>query len=284
MSQQVNKKTAEVFELLSKQGLLRQNQVWRASSPTKSALSVNASADISLRNAYGDIRPGIPTGYKQLDQMLISQGWPTQGLTEFLHGQPGLGELRLLHPALAHLSQTQNRWIVWISPPYIPYAPALAEAGIDLKKILIVNPEDVTNQLWALEKALASSSCSVVMAWPSKVNYKQLRRLQVASKNGDCLGVLYRPERAADQPSPAELRIRIRAAQDNSAVSDRSVLGLEILKRKGGWATGQFQLEINDQLNQQTPDFNELTVPHWQQYQSGLAYLEASGQSSHVHQ
>ncbi len=185
-------------------------------------------------------------------------------------------------PALSHLSQHQNRWIIWISPPYIPYAPALASAGIDLKKLLVVNPRQAKDQLWALEKAMASSSCSAVLAWPDHIQYKQLRRLQVASKNGDCLGVLYRPSREVKQASPAELRIKLSTHQDHSALSDESVVNLQILKRKGGWATDMFTLALNDRLNQLTPEFDELHVPQWQQEQPDLIYIEPAAGDQHA--
>lgn len=259
-----HKKAAdEVFKQLAAQGLLKRDQVWRASATHTAAA-------------------GIRTGYEQLDQMLAGRGWPARGLAEVLLKQPGLGELRLLHPALAHLSQTQNRWIVWVAPPYIPYPPALANAGIDLRKLLVVQPTTVKDQLWAAEKALSSSSCSAVMAWPRQVDYKQLRRLQVASKDGDCLGVLFRSEAVAKQPSPAELRLRLQAAQDNSAFSDHSVINLEILKRKGGWPTASFNLPLQDHLNQVTPDFSELQVQQWQRHSPDLVYIEPPGQSAHV--
>ncbi|MFT4800109.1 MAG: hypothetical protein ACJAYE_001723 [Candidatus Azotimanducaceae bacterium] len=238
--------------------LMKNRHIWRASG-------------IDTKNRAH----GIATGYKQLDALLADGGWPSQGLTEILHDQPGVGELRLLTPAMAKLSQTQNRWLLWVAPPYIPYAPALSRAGIDLTRLLIVNPTNPTDLLWVMEKALASSSCAAVIAWPGQLNNKQLRRLQVASKTGHCLGVLYRHSRAADLPSPAELRLRL-FSQVASALSDRSQLNLQILKRKGAWATDVLQLELSDSLNQSTPDFSELQVQQWHQGESDLAYMDQS--------
>ena len=236
--------------------LMKNRHIWRASG-------------IDTQNQAH----GTATGYKQLDTLLADGGWPSQGLTEILHDQPGVGELRLFTPAMAKLSQTQNRWLLWVAPPYIPYAPALSRAGIDLTRLLIVNPTSQTDQLWVMEKALASSSCAAVIAWPGQLNNKQLRRLQLASKAGRCLGILYRHSRAADLPSPAELRLRL-FSRPASALSDRSQLNLQILKRKGGWATDVLQLELSDRLNQSTPDFSELQVQQWHQGESDLIYMD----------
>ena len=66
---------------------------------------------------------------EDLDGQLPGGGWPDSGLVELLPNESGIGELRLLMPALAKLSR-EARWIAWIAPPYLPYAPALASAGI----------------------------------------------------------------------------------------------------------------------------------------------------------
>ena len=129
-------------------------------------------------------KQGTPTGFNILDEQLSGSGWPTDGITELLYEHAGIGEIRLLAPALANLSQQKAGWILWISPPYIPYAPALIAAGIDLTSILVINPKNQTDSLWAMEQALASTSCCAVLAWPKNINDKQVRRLQVASKSG----------------------------------------------------------------------------------------------------
>src|SRR6266436_1603564 len=85
-------------------------------------------------------RTGTPTvacGFPELDTELPGGGWPAGALTEILPAHEGIGELRLLGPALAGLSQRGLR-LVWIAPPHLPYAPALAAAGIDLTRLIVV--------------------------------------------------------------------------------------------------------------------------------------------------
>ena len=71
----------------------------------------------------------------------------------------GLGELKLLLPVLKTLSR-QARWIAWVNPPFIPYAPALKAAGVDIDKILLIHPKNHKDALWALERATQSGTCS----------------------------------------------------------------------------------------------------------------------------
>ena len=183
---------------------------------------------------------GVGTGYPTLDALLIDRGWPKAGLVELLSDRVGIGELRLLGPALAALSSDEQRWVAWVDPPHIPYAPALAEIGIDVGKQLWVRPTSSDDALWAAEHAAKSGSCSAVLAWldESKLTPKDIRRLKLATRRGETLAVLFRPNDAARRQSMAELRI----ALAHTATPDR--LSVEILKRRGGWPIARLELPL----------------------------------------
>ena len=100
----------------------------------------------------------IRTGFESLDSLLPGQGWPAGGLIEFLLASTGVGELRVLLPALVSLSNSENRWIAWINPPFVPYAPCLEAAGVDISKILLEHPRNHKDDLWAAERACKSAS------------------------------------------------------------------------------------------------------------------------------
>lgn len=163
-----------------------------------------------------------PTGFDWLDDALPCAGWPEAALTELLLPADGIGELRLLWPTLARLSR-QDGMIALIAPPYMPFAPAWANAGVQLGKLQVVRtaPRDA---LWATEQCLRSAACSAVLCWPQHADDRSLRRLQVAAETGQCLGFALRPARAAENPSPAALRIAI----------DADPAQLRVLKCRGG--------------------------------------------------
>jgi protein ImuA len=165
---------------------------------------------------------GLPTGYEALDRCLPGQGWPRQGLIELLSDQRGIGELRLLMPTLARLCSPPQRrtsqrekstvharggWIAWVSPPYVPYAPALAGWGIDVARMLVVHAVGATE--WAMDQALRSEACSAVLGWGNPRDPQALRRLQLAAEQSHSLAVLFRPLQAGLVPSPAVLRIAL---------------------------------------------------------------------------
>jgi len=176
-------------------------------------------------NALGSVAtPGVPTGFPTLDAELPGGGWPAAALTEILPQHEGIGELRILGPALASLS-ARGRWLAWIAPPYLPYAPALQAAGIDLARLLVVKTRSPRETLWAAEQALRSNACGAVLAWPQKITWPELRRLQLATEGSRALAILFRPPRAAGEASPAALRLALDTCEGDLAV--------RILKRRG---------------------------------------------------
>ncbi|MBI3898831.1 MAG: translesion DNA synthesis-associated protein ImuA [Gammaproteobacteria bacterium] len=181
---------------------------------------------------------GLSTGFPALDA-LIPSGWPEAALTEIIYSRPGIGELQLLTPLLARLSQ-QERWLAFIAPPYIPYAPALRAAGINLERVLLVHPRTRKDQLWSLEVALREGTCSAVLAWPGTLEFSLLRRLQLAAEAGESLGILFRPPTAEVETSPAALRLKLAPATTG--------LDVTVLKRRGGWPVGPARIEVSNAL------------------------------------
>jgi len=168
----------------------------------------------------------LASGWPVLDE-LLGGGWPCAALVEvFSDAHQGLP---LVLPLLARLGEG-TRWLVWIAPPYVPYAPGLLARGIRVEQLLLVQDVSAQQRLWAAEQALKSGACGAVLVWPERVQTAQLRRLQLAAEQGTCPGILFRSQRAANQGSPAVLRLRVRP----------SPLGLEVevLKRRGAWAGG----------------------------------------------
>jgi hypothetical protein len=175
-------------------------------------------------------RSGLSTGFTALDERLPGGGWPRSGLIEILVARFGSGELSLLMPALAALTRAAvARWCVWVAPPLMPFAPALASQGIVLERVAVVHPlapptksrsplpltsraqQDARFRrdpaIWAFEQALGSGACDAALAWLRRPQPRELRRLQLAAERGHTLGVLFRPRRAVRQPSAAVLRL-----------------------------------------------------------------------------
>jgi len=167
----------------------------------------------------------LPTGFAELNALLPGGGWPCGALTEVLLSRQGIGELRLITPALARLSEADG-WLAWVAPPYVPYAAALAAAGIDLKRLVVAKPPSEADAWWTAEQALRSGACGALLAWLRAADERRMRRLQLAAETGHTWGVLFRHARAAQDRSPAALRLLLEPSTEGLAVT--------ILKRRGG--------------------------------------------------
>lgn len=167
----------------------------------------------------------LPTGFAALDELLPGGGWPRGALTELLLSRQGIGELQLLMPALASLSEADG-WLAWVAPPYVPYAAALAAVGIDLRRLVVAKPQTEADAWWTAEQALRSGACGSLLAWLRAADERRMRRLQLAAETGHTWGVLFRHARAAQDRSPAALRLLLEPAAGGLAV--------HVLKRRGG--------------------------------------------------
>ncbi|HEX4675005.1 MAG TPA: translesion DNA synthesis-associated protein ImuA [Steroidobacteraceae bacterium] len=178
----------------------------------------------------------LPTGYAAFDACLPGGGWPRTGLIEILVSRFGVGELYLLFPALAALTcRPAARWCVWVAPPLEPYAPALNAHGATLERMLVVRPRGRASELlWAFEQTLGSGASDITLAWAARSpRARVLRRLQLAAERGKTLGVLFRPQRAAQESSAAVLRLAVEPKPGGARIT--------LLKSRGG-ARGSIEI------------------------------------------
>src|SRR5580765_1602313 len=112
----------------------------------------------------------IATGFEALDAQLPGAGWPRRALTELLLPHPGVGEIRLVAPSLV-AAQVAGRLVMLFDPPATLSASALAQLGIAVEELLIIDTHTRTrvvpgtDSLWALEQALKSGHVGAVLAW-----------------------------------------------------------------------------------------------------------------------
>lgn len=191
--------------------------------------------------------PGVPTGFAKLDRELPGAGWPVGALTEVLSDHVGIGELTLLMPALAALTRA-GRWVALVAPPHLPYAPALAQAGVALERVLVVRP-GAADIGWALEQTLRAGACAAVLGWPalagthqpnSALKYPQLRRLQLVAERSVAMAFLFRSQAAGREASPAALRLELAPTMAGGLLVD-------IIKRRGLAAGAPIMLDVHRQ-------------------------------------
>jgi protein ImuA len=164
----------------------------------------------------------IDTGHPALSAQLPGGGWPTGTLIDLMLQQPGIGELRLLRPALVSAAR---RRIVLLQPPHPPQALALAAMGLAPSQLLWIRTTRSSDALWAAEQVLRSGSCGALLLWQNHARGETLRRLHLAAQSAETLFFMLRPLAAAQDSSPAPLRLSLRPAAGG--------INIEFVKRRG---------------------------------------------------
>ena len=174
------------------------------------------------------IQRSVSSGNDQID-LLLKGGWPTAALTELLVQRPGIGELSLLLPTIRDYCQN-NHLSVWLDPPYQPYAPALAAAGIALQKVLIVQSKSAREWLWVAEQCIRNNA--LLLAWSDNKmpSYSDLRKLQLA---------------AADSGHAAFLFSTNREPSANREPSSKAAYNRESNKQQSGSSPATLRLEVD---------------------------------------
>ncbi|MCG2582935.1 translesion DNA synthesis-associated protein ImuA [Massilia sp. TS11] len=164
----------------------------------------------------------VDTGYPVLSAQLPGGGWPTGCLLDLLLQQHGIGEMRLLRPALRAVA---GRRVVLLQPPHAPQALGLAALGLGPEQLAWVRPARSGDALWAAEQILRSGSCGALLFWQTTVRADALRRLHLAAQSGETLFFLLRPLAHAPDASPAPLRLGLHPAAGG--------LTIDFIKRRG---------------------------------------------------
>lgn len=174
----------------------------------------------SYRPAHQEI---LDTGFSELNNGLLNGGWPSSSLIEIC--QKGLQHLEWLVflPAL----KTIEGYIVLLNPPGVPFCQAFIQAGIDLERIIIVEAANKADFLASFTELARTRACEALFAWQQQQNlsYTELRKCLLACNDGSGLGILFRPESAQQQSSPANLRLQTQITHTH--------IQLNIFKQKG---------------------------------------------------
>jgi len=183
----------------------------------------------------------VASGFARLDAELPGGGWPRRALSELLLPHAGVGEIRLLAPALV-AAQRAGHLVMVFDPPAALSAAALARLALDVEELLVVHTRARvvagSDSLWALEQALKSGHVGAVVAWlPPRLRGERLRRLQLAAHHHDGPAFVLRETAVAGRPTASPLRLDLRAGG-----ADR--LQVRILKRRGPPLEAPLSIEL----------------------------------------
>ncbi|KDR38984.1 translesion DNA synthesis-associated protein ImuA [Caballeronia glathei] len=164
----------------------------------------------------------VSCGFEDLMHELPGGGWPKGSLTDLLVQQPGIGELRLLLPALRAVAR---RPIALLQAPHRFHPEAAAYWGLPETSLNVIRATKTADALWSAEQILRAGSFGALLFWQTHVRPESLRRLHLAAQTSETLFFMFRPLASASDTSPAPLRIAVRPGRDSVA--------LDFVKRRG---------------------------------------------------
>ncbi len=112
-------------------------------------------------------------------------------VTEIIVQNDDCNSMPMLMPLLAQLSN-DNRWFVWIAPPVLLPKQLLLEAGIDLQKVILLNPDSKHSTFELAKQALSTGTSHAVISWPGFLSDEQLNDLESAASKGQSHGIVIR--------------------------------------------------------------------------------------------
>ena len=202
--------------------LQRKNLIWRGG---------DSRTPSSVQNSVQGIVQG--SGFAEFDAH-IPGGLPQQGVVE-IDSPLGIGELRLLLPFFQQ-PQNSSRSIAFIAPLGVISAELLAQAGIELSRIILVQSAEPKEALWAAEQCLKSGACCAVNLWYKHPSITQVKRLQLAAEQGRCTHFLFSSRRARQISLPVVLSLQLQPHPQGLLAT--------IKKRKGGWSPHPFVISM----------------------------------------
>ena len=178
---------------------------------------------------HGQKRPHFSTGIPPLDALLPGGGLCRGMLLEWLAADDEGGGTTLMGLLTAagvrnaecgmrnkEGESASSSFRTLHSAPRIPlvvidrhgtfYPLAAAGWGIPLANMILLRPADARDEAWALDQAIRSPAVSSVLAWPTRLDGRAFRRLQLAAESSGAIGILVRPASARHEPTWADAR------------------------------------------------------------------------------
>lgn len=168
-----------------------------------------------------DEGPRLSCGVQDWDRLLPGGGLAPGTLVEWVEqdAASGAGWLSLLAAkSLVDSQPDREGRMVVIDTDGTFYPLAAMAAGLSLERLLIVQPANLADGLWAADQALRNPAVSVVWGVLPVLDDRQARRLQLAAEIGETMGLWLRPAKALSEPSWADVRWFVRGVQKPAEV------------------------------------------------------------------
>jgi hypothetical protein len=152
----------------------------------------------------------VSSGCGELDQLLPAHGFERGTLIECLVSDRGSGAMTF-SMLVARQACLEGGALVVLDRQRQFYPPAAAAWGIDLEKLILIQPHNEKDEHWAIDQALRCTGVSVVWASIDRLSSTTFRRWQLAAESSGCLGLLLRPAHVQGQPSWSDMQLLVQS-------------------------------------------------------------------------
>jgi len=189
----------------------------------------------------------VTSGCGALDRVLPGGGFVRGSLVEWLGLRGGgAGTLALL---AARQAAEEGGSVVIVDRQRWFYPPAAAAWGLDPRRLIVVWPSSVREELWAVDQSLRCTAVAAVWAQPQRLDQRWFRRWQLAAEEAGTLGLLLRAARVRGQPSWADVQLAVvpvaRGGESGDDEEENWRLRIEITHCRGAAAGGTIELEVD---------------------------------------
>ena len=162
------------------------------------------------------VRNGVvSTGCSALDELFPAEGIRRGSLVEWLRTEESAGAVTL--SLVVGRTAAPERPVVLIDRRRQLFPLALHAMGIDLTRLVLIHPKTERDVIWVCEESLRCPGVGLVWMDVDRLSGTSFRRLQLAAEEGGTVGFFVRPEIAAQQPSWAEVRLKVRSIASREA-------------------------------------------------------------------
>lgn len=199
-------------------------------------------------------RPALPFGIEGVDARLANGGLRLDALHEVAGAGTDMADECAATLFMAGIAARAWGPVLWVVRRRDLFAPGLAQAGLDPKRLLYAEAADDAELLAVMEEGLRHRGLGAVIGEAKRAGLAATRRLQLAAEGGRTIALLMkRHGRTADDPlgppSAAVTRWRVATAPSTPlpvAGIGRARWRVELVRQKGG-APGQWILEGCDE-------------------------------------
>jgi protein ImuA len=187
-------------------------------------------------------RPVLPFGIEAVDSRLANGGLRLDALHEVAGAGSDMADECAATLFLAGIAARAWGPVLWVVRRRDLFAPGLAQAGLDHKRLVYAEASDDAELLAVMEEGLRHRGLGAVIGEARRADMTATRRLQLAAEGGRTIALLLkRPAREGADPSgmPSAAVTRWRVACAPSAPLPVEGVGrarwtLELARQKGG--------------------------------------------------